>query len=91
MPDMIKSFLEVDESMKELLLVFQTFFDQHFQVEYLFSCTTPLSENHPLHGLDWVDKCCHNETFLQIPNANSNKQKKSLQIVSPRQDKIFHR
>ena len=42
--DMIACFLEVNEAMKELLLVFQIFFDQHPQVEYLFSGTPSWAE-----------------------------------------------
>ena len=39
-PDTIERFLVVDEVMKELLLVFQIFFGQHSQGEYLSSGTT---------------------------------------------------
>ena len=39
MPDKTKHFPEVDEIMKQLLLVLQIFFDQRAQVEYLFGGT----------------------------------------------------
>ena len=43
-PGTMERFLEVNEGMMELLLVFQIFFDQPPQVEYLFSSIPQKSE-----------------------------------------------
>ena len=61
MPDKIEHFLEVDESMIELLLTFQVLFHKQPEVEYLFRGTPLWSETGVLRNKLVSDQIQHSK------------------------------